>query len=100
MVWRKASAGCQRSSRIERLLKGVGFATAGTHEALTYLGIVKKVIEKTERIVAKKNLVSVNGDRRASPSYGRPSIGNRNGCPTEGCGGYKERMQLTGFQNF
>jgi len=43
------------------IAQGVGFATVGTHEALTYLGIVKKVIEKTERIVAKKNLVSVNG---------------------------------------
>ena len=43
------------------MLKGVGFATAGTHEALTYLGIVKKVIEKTERIVAKKNLFLPTG---------------------------------------
>jgi hypothetical protein len=39
--------------------QGVGFAATGIHEALTYLGIVKKVIEKTERIVAKKNIVSV-----------------------------------------
>jgi hypothetical protein len=39
---------------------GVGFAATGIHEALTYLGIVKRVIEKTERIVAKKNIVSRN----------------------------------------
>jgi len=37
---------------------GVGFAATGIHEALTYLGIVKKVVEKTERIVAKSNIVS------------------------------------------
>src|SRR5437899_2151248 len=40
------------------IAQGVGFAATGIHEALTYLGIVKKVIEKTERIVAKKNIVS------------------------------------------
>ena len=37
---------------------GVGFAGTGIHEALTYLDIVKKVIEKTERIVAKSNIAS------------------------------------------
>ena len=42
------------------IAQGVGFAATGIHEALTYLGIVKKVIEKTERIVAKKNVVSAN----------------------------------------
>src|SRR5436853_2124247 len=40
------------------IAQGVGFAATGIHEALTYLGIVKKVIEKTERIVARKNTVS------------------------------------------
>ena len=40
------------------IAQGVGFAATGIHEALTYLGIVKKVIEKTERIVAKRNIVS------------------------------------------
>jgi hypothetical protein len=39
------------------IAQGVGFAATGIHEALTYLGIVKKVIEKTERIVAKRNIV-------------------------------------------
>src|SRR6059036_1113963 len=38
--------------------QGVGFAVTGIHEALTYLAIVKRVIEKTERIVAKKHIVS------------------------------------------
>jgi len=44
----------------KEIAQGVGFAATGIHEALTYLGIVKKVIEKTERIIAKKNIVSVN----------------------------------------
>ncbi len=42
----------------KEIAHGVGFAATGIHEALTYLAIVKKVIEKTERIVAKKNIVS------------------------------------------
>jgi hypothetical protein len=42
------------------IAQGVGFAATGIHEALTYLDIVKKVIEKTERIVARKNIVSGN----------------------------------------
>src|SRR5712664_361836 len=42
----------------KEIAQGVGFAATGIHEALTYLGIVKKVIEKTERIVAKKNIAS------------------------------------------
>jgi hypothetical protein len=33
----------------------VGLVANGIHEALNYLAIVKKVIEKTERAVAKKN---------------------------------------------
>ena len=45
----------------KEIAQGVGFAATGIHEALTYLDIVRKVIEKTERIVAKKNLAS--GDR-------------------------------------
>jgi len=42
----------------KEIAQGVGFAATGIHEALTYLGIVKKVIEKTERIVARKSVVS------------------------------------------
>jgi hypothetical protein len=42
----------------KEIAHGVGFAATGIHEALTYLAIVKKVIEKTERIVAKSNIVS------------------------------------------
>ena len=38
--------------------QGVGFVAAGIHEALNYLEIVKKVIVKTERVVAKRNIVS------------------------------------------
>jgi hypothetical protein len=42
------------------IAQGVGFAVTGIHEALTYLDIVKKVTEKTERIIAKKHTVSDN----------------------------------------
>jgi hypothetical protein len=44
----------------KEIAQGVGFAATGIHEALTYLDIVKKVTEKTERIVAKTNIVSAN----------------------------------------
>jgi len=40
--------------------QSVGFVATGIHEALNYLAIVKKVIEKTERIVSKRNVVSGN----------------------------------------
>ncbi len=40
--------------------QGVGFVAAGIHEALNYLDIVKKVIVKTERVVAKRNTASEN----------------------------------------
>ena len=40
--------------------QGVGFAVTGIHEAITYLDIVKKVTEKTERIVAKRSTASDN----------------------------------------
>ena len=40
------------------IAQGVGFVAAGIHEALNYLDIVKKVIVKTERVVARKNLGS------------------------------------------
>ena len=46
----------------KEIAQGVGFAATGIHEALTYLGIVKKVIEKTERIVAKKNIQPSHDD--------------------------------------
>src|SRR5438128_10259563 len=42
------------------IAQGVGFVAAGIHEALNYLAIVRKVIEKTERVVAKRNDVSEN----------------------------------------
>ena len=44
------------------IAQGVGFVAAGIHEALNYLEIVKKVIVKTERVVAKRNLVSDNAN--------------------------------------
>ena len=44
----------------KEIAHGVGFAANGIHEALTYLSIVKKVIEKTERMVAKNNIASGN----------------------------------------
>jgi|SRR5712664_3444295 len=46
--------------------QGVGFVAAGIHEALNYLEIVKKVIVKTERVVAKRNSISENARLSAS----------------------------------
>ncbi len=43
------------------IAQGVGFVANGIHEALNYLEIVKKVIVKTERVVAKRNLGSESG---------------------------------------
>jgi len=40
------------------IAQGVGFVANGIHEALNYLEIVKKVIVKTERVVAKRNIGS------------------------------------------
>jgi hypothetical protein len=42
------------------IAQGLGFVAAGIHEALNYLDIVKKVIQKTERGVAKRNTVTEN----------------------------------------
>jgi hypothetical protein len=60
----------------KEIAHGVGFAATGIHEALTYLDIVRKVIEKTERIVAKKNIVSGDqlGRLDESESGGRTDI--------------------------
>jgi hypothetical protein len=44
----------------KEIAQGVGFAVTGIHEAMTYLDIVKKVTEKTERIVAKRRITSDN----------------------------------------
>ena len=41
------------------IAQGIGFAATGIHEGLTYLDIVKKVIEKTERMITKKKIVSL-----------------------------------------
>ena len=49
------------------IAQGVGFVAAGIHEALNYLEIVKKVIVKTERVVAKRNMASENATHSASP---------------------------------
>ena len=49
------------------IAQGVGFVAAGIHEALNYLEIVKKVILKTERGVAKRNTVSESAALSAGP---------------------------------
>lgn len=49
------------------IAQGVGFVAVGIHEALNYLEIVKKVIVKTERVVAKRNIVSQNVSSASSP---------------------------------
>jgi len=54
----------------KEIAQGVGFAATGIHEALTYLGIVKKVVETTERLVAKKNIASVTETDRLSRAAG------------------------------
>ena len=36
--------------------QSAGFVAAGIHEALQYLAVVKKVIEQTQRIIAKRAL--------------------------------------------
>jgi hypothetical protein len=48
------------------IAQGVGFVAAGIHEALNYLEIVKTVIVKTERGVAKRSLVSQSARLSAS----------------------------------
>jgi len=50
------------------IAQGVGFVAAGIHEALNYLEIVKKVIVKTERVVAKRNIASEKGSESTSSS--------------------------------
>ena len=50
------------------IAQGVGFVAAGIHEALNYLEIVKKVIVKTERVVAKRNIASENAALSTSSS--------------------------------
>jgi len=50
------------------IAQSVGFAATGIREALTYLAITKKVVEKTERIVTKKNIVSVKETDGLSPA--------------------------------
>jgi hypothetical protein len=60
----------------KEIAHGVGFAAAGIHEALTYLAIVKKVTEKTERLVAKNDAPSgseISGSNETGPS-GRTSV--------------------------
>jgi len=49
------------------IAQGVGFVAAGIHEALNYLEIVKNVIVKTERVVAKRNTGSQSAALSASP---------------------------------
>ncbi|HZY46494.1 MAG TPA: hypothetical protein VFE96_01740 [Candidatus Bathyarchaeia archaeon] len=44
--------------RNKEIAQGVGFVGTGIHEALQYLGIVKKVITKTRRFLDKKALAS------------------------------------------
>jgi hypothetical protein len=59
----------------KEIAHGVGFAATGIHEALTYLAIVKKVTEKTERLVAKNDALSgnqISGANEIGPS-GRTS---------------------------
>ncbi len=49
------------------IAQSVGFVAAGIHEALSYMAIVRKVIEKTERRVAKRNTVSESSALSTNP---------------------------------
>ena len=49
------------------IAQGVGFVAAGIHEALNYLAIVRKVIEKTERAIAKRNTLSETSALSTNP---------------------------------
>jgi predicted transcriptional regulator len=42
--------------RNKETAQSAGFVAAGIHEALQYLAVVKKVIEQTQRIIAKRAL--------------------------------------------
>jgi hypothetical protein len=42
--------------RNKEIAQSAGFVAAGIHESLQYLAVVKKVIEKTQRIIAKRTL--------------------------------------------
>ena len=50
------------------IAQGVGFVAAGIHEALNYLEIVKQVIVKTERVVAKRSIASEKASVSTSSS--------------------------------
>lgn len=61
--------------RNKEIAQSVGFVGTGIHEALQYLGIVKKVIQKTQRILDKKTVVpsietapTTPKDEKRSPS--------------------------------
>jgi hypothetical protein len=60
----------------KEISQGIGFAATGIDEALTYLDIVRKVIEKTERIIARKNIASGNdaSGLEGNPIDGRTGI--------------------------
>jgi hypothetical protein len=49
------------------IAQSVGFVAAGIHEALNYMAIVRKVIEKTERGVAKRSIVSESSALSTNP---------------------------------
>jgi len=65
--WEKDLSRTSKKYSNREIAQGVGFVAAGIHEALNYLEIVKKVIVKTERVVAKRNMASENATHSASP---------------------------------
>src|SRR2546429_9359447 len=50
----------------KEVAQSVGFVATGIHEALNYLAIVKKVIDKTERIVSQRNVAIGSGTEGTS----------------------------------
>jgi hypothetical protein len=67
----KDLSGMSKKFSNKEIAHGVGFAATGIHEALTYLAIVKKVTERTERLVAKSDALSgneISGANEVGPS--------------------------------
>lgn len=53
--------------RNKETAQSAGFVAAGIHEALNYLAIVKKVIQKTQRVLRKKETTTVQSPELSNP---------------------------------
>ena len=53
--------------RNKETAQSAGFVAAGIHEALNYLAIVKKVIQKTQRVLRKKEIAITESQEMSNP---------------------------------